>query len=852
MRLELNTRGEAKKIVTGSLWRDVRYALRGMRRAPLLTGAMVLTLAVGIGVNSGVFDLLNASLFRPHIKKDPATFVRALASYTGWYRSEEAFQGFTALDFQAMRNQSRSLANLAAWHPDEAAIGNDSNKTDVMLVTCNYFSLYGLRAPKLGRLFLTEDCAAPGTAPVALISDRFWRDHFAADRTIIGKPLRLNEHPYTIIGVIPSGFTPEGSSSGIWVPYTMQPDFWHGHDAFNRSDWYGWAWLTVEGRLKPGYSRRDAQAELNVIVQQQDQLYPGSKENASYSGRRTSVLLTNGSVIENPRIRPLAMLLVGLVMGPLLLVLLIACANVTMLLLSRGAARRSEIAVRLALGAERGTLLRMLAIEGVIVAVAGGALSVWLAISFPTIVRWFVPEFSINVKPNWVVFGYLAGATLIAGCIAGLAPATESVKVDLVTTLKQQQGASSARSRMRAVLMISQAGMSFVLLTGAVLFMRLQHKVASADPGFETAHVFLVQASFLGPSAGTNTVREQYDRVAFFAELAQRVRALPGVNSIAYAEELPFFRSDTQEVRVPGQSKGKGRQASVDQVSANFFETLGIPIVRGRPFRNSDVPVDATPPPDPAVFNAESTAPIAIVSQTFAQTFWPGQNPIGKSVEWGDPGMRVQIVGVARNTRSEGFGQPDDPRLYTLMKWDFGGPLLVRFEGDGSSLTPAIEKAVRSLDEQQIVVPQTLRSLLQQGAREMSVLTEMVTTVAIFAVVLAVIGIYGVVAFSTSQRIREFGIRMVLGASKSRIALSVLFSGARQIGVGLVLGISLALPGSLALTRFFSRMPFKLDMFDVASHAIAATLLFVVALLAMYLPARRAAKVDPMVALRYE
>ena len=277
MRLELNTRGEVKKIVTGSLWRDVRYALRGMRRAPLLTGAMVLTLAVGIGVNSGVFDLLNASLFRPHIKKDPATFVRALASYTGWYRSEEAFQGFTALDFQAMRNQSRSLANLAAWHPDEAAIGKDSNKTDVMLVTCNYFSLYGLRAPKLGRLFLTEDCAAPGTAPVALISDRFWRDHFAADRTIIGKPLRLNEHPYTIIGVIPSGFTPEGSSSGIWVPYTMQPDFWHGHDAFNRSDWYGWAWLTVEGRLKPGYSRRDAQAELNVIVQQQDQLYPGSR-----------------------------------------------------------------------------------------------------------------------------------------------------------------------------------------------------------------------------------------------------------------------------------------------------------------------------------------------------------------------------------------------------------------------------------------------------------------------------------------------------------------------------------------------------------------------------------------------
>ena len=835
-----------------SLWADARYALRGMRRTPLLTCAMVVTLAVGIGVNCGAFDLLDASLFRSPVEKDPATFVQALASYTGWYRTEELFQGFTALDFQAMRDQSRSLTNLAAWHTDEATVGNDADKTGVALVTCNYFSLYGLNAPELGRLFRPEDCAAPGMAPVALITHSYWRDHFGADPGIIGRPLRLNQHPYTIVGVIPERFALQVNSRGIWVPYTMQPDLWHGHDAFKRSDWYGWAWLTVEGRLKPGYSRRDAQAELTVIAQQQDHVYPGSKENASYSGRRTTVLLTNGSLIENPRIRPIAMLLAGLVMGPLLLVLLIGCANVTMLLLTRGVARRSEIAVRLALGAARANLLRMLATEGVMVAVAGGALSVWLTIAFPTVVRWFVPDFSMNIEPNWAVFGYLAGVTLIAGCIAGLAPATESVKVDLVTTLKQQQGASPARSRMRAALMISQVGMSFVLLTGAVLFMRLQHKVASADPGFETGHVFLVQASFLGPSAGTNTPREEYDRVAFYTELAQRVRALPGVKSIAYAQELPFMRPDTQEVRVPGQNKGQGRQAAIDQVSANFFETLGIPIVRGRPFQDSDVAAEAKPPVDPAVFDSESTRPIGIVSQTFAQAFWPGQNPIGKTVEWGDGGARVQIVGVAKDTRSEGFGQPDDPRLYTLMNWDFGGPLLVRFEGDTSSLAPAIEKAVRSLDEQQIVVPQTLRFLLQESAREMSVLTEMVTTVAMFAVVLAVIGIYGVVAFSTSQRIREFGIRMVLGATKGRIALSVLLSGAKQIGVGLGLGIALALPGSLALSKLFSRMPVKLDMFDIGSYAISAAILFAVAVVAMYLPARRAAKVDPMVALRYE
>lgn len=836
-----------------SVLRDVRYALRGMRRTPLLACAMIVTLAVGIGLNSGAFALLDAFLLRPPVEKDPATFVRALASYTGWYRTQELFQGFTALDFLAIRDRSRSLTNIAAWHTEEATLGNDPTKIGVMLATCNYFSLYGLQTPKLGRLFRPDECDTPGSAPVALIGEAFWRNHYGADARIVGRTIQLNQHPYTVVGVIPRTFgLLEDSGPGIWVPYTMQPDFWHGHDAFKRSDWYGWAWLTVEGRLKPGYSRRDAQAELTVIAQQQDHLYPGNEENASYSGRRTTVLLTNGSVIENPRVRSLAMLLVGLVMGPLFLLLLIACANVTMLLLSRGAARRSEIAVRLALGAGRSRLLRMLAADGVILAVLGGALSVWLAIEFPAIVRAFIPDFPIDARPNWAVFGYLAGVTLIAACIAGLAPATESVKLDLVTTLKRQQGASPARSRTRSVLMISQVGMSFVLLTGAVLFMRLQHKVASADPGFETAHVFLVQPGYFGPSAGTNTPREEYDIVAFYTELAQRVRALPGVQSIAYAQELPFLKADTEEVRVPGETKGRGRQASVDQVSANFFETLGIPIVRGRAFQDSDVAADTKPPADPAVFGRESLAPIGIVSQTFARTFWPGQNPIGKTVEWGDNGSRVQIVGVARDTRSEGFGPPDDPRLYTLMNWDFGGPLLVKFEGDSNSLAPAIEKAVRSLDPQQLVVPQTLRSLLRQSATDMGVLTEMVATMASIAVVLAIIGIYGVVAFSTSQRIHEFGIRMVLGASKRRIALSVLISGARLIAIGLSAGIILALPASLALTKFFSRLPFKVNMFDVASYAIAAAALFVVALAAMYLPARRAAKVDPMVALRYE
>ncbi len=835
------------------MWQDVRYGLRGMQRTPLLTCAMVLTLAVGIGLNSGTFTLIDAALFRAPVEKNPSTYIQPVASYAGWYRTEELFDGFTALDYQAMRDRSQTVTDLAAWHGDEAALENETAKTGVTLVTCNFFSLYGLDLPKLGRLFRPEECATSGTARVAILGETFWKHRFAADPQIVGKAIRLNGHPYTVVGVVPAGFAGmEESGPGIWVPYTMQPDFWQGHDAFKKSDWYGWAWLTVGGRLKQGRSRRDAQAELNVIVQQQDHLYPGSHENASYSGRRTTVVVTNGSIIENPHVRSLAILLIALVMGPLLLVLLIACANVTMLLLSRAAARRDEIAVRLALGALRARLLSMLATEGVMVALAGGAISAALAVAFPTIVRWFLPDLPMNIKPNWAVFGYLAGVTFMAGCIAGLTPAVESLKVDLVTTLKQQHGASPARSGIRAILMIGQVGMSFVLLAGAALFVHLQYEITAADPGFDTAHVFLLQAGYLGPDAGSNTRQERNSTIAFYTELAQRIRGLPGVKSVAFTQALPFMRTDTEEVRVPGQLQGQGRQASVDVVSANFFETLGIPVVRGRPFRNSDVTEQTKPPADDSSFDAETISPVAVVSQAFARAFWPGQDPIGKVVEWGGPGRRAQVVGVARDTRSDEFGQVDGPRLYGLMNWDIGGPLMVRFEGRPDSLAPAIERAVRSVDEQQLVVPRTLRSLLEERAKDLGMLTDMVSTVACFAVVLAVIGIYGVVAFSTSQRAREFGIRMVLGASKGRIMRSVLISGTKQIGMGLSLGGVLAVPASVALARLFARSTLKVQTFDLSAYAMAALLLLGVALVAMYVPARRASKVDPMVALRYQ
>jgi len=834
-------------------WQELRYALRGMLRAPLLTIAMVLTLAVGIGLNSGVFTSLDVALLQAPVDKDPATFVRAVARYTGWYKTEDFFDQFTALDYQAMRDQARSLTNLAAWHGDEAFVENETAKTGVMLVSCNYFSLYGFGRPKLGRQFRSEECSVPGASPVAVISERFWKNRFGADPQIVGKPIQLNRHAYTIIGVNDSGSIARlGGDAGIWVPYTMQPDFWQGHNAFKRSDWYGWAWLTVEGRLNPGYSRSDAQAELNLIVRQQDRLYPGSHEDGSYSGRRTKVIVTNGSVIENPRVHPLAILVIALVMGPLSMVLLIACGNVTVLLLSRGSARRGEIAIRLALGARRARILRLLAVEGAIVAAAGGVLSLALVIAFPTVVRWIVPGFAFRVAPNWAAFGYLGGVTLITASIAGFMPAAESLKVDLVTTLKQQQGTSSARSRVRSFLMTAQVAMSFVLVAGAVIFAHLQYQMQSGDVGFETAHLFLVSASYLGPDSGSGTVQERDSAISFYSTLEQRLRALPGVTSIAYSQSLPLGQSDTQGIRLPGEETGQGRQASLDFVSVSFFQTVGIPIVRGRGFQISDAPIGGQAPSSRRTPAAQEIGAVGVISQAFARAFWPGQDPIGKVLEWGDPNTRVQVVGVARDTKSEKYGQVDGPRLYALMNWNSGGPLMIRFEGDSNSLGQGIEQTVQGLDQAQRVVPVTFKAIVDRDAEDLRPLTLTVAFVACLAVALALVGIYGVVVFSANQRRREFGIRMVLGATKGRIASSVLIAGAKQVGLGLLLGMLLALPGAWALARFFQASHFYLGAFDVGTYVVAALMLFLVALAAMYFPTRRAMRVDPMVALRYE
>lgn len=800
------------------LLQDVKYALRAITRRPLLSIAVVAALATGIGLNASIFAILDGALLRGPVKRDPASFVQAIPTYSGSFDTEKGSQGFTVKDYDAIRGRAKSLSEVAGFSPgDRVRVDNDTAQSEITLVTPNFFRVYSWPL-RLGRSFLTEECATPGAVAVVVISESLWKNRYSFDSHIIGKSIRLNGRPFTVVGVASSP-GPLLMSSDLWVPYTMQAKFYNGYDGFKQHPDY--PWIQIAGRLKPAYSRADAQAELQLIEAQQDRYIPG---------RNTAVTVTNGSLYENPFLRSNIRVFFPLVMGPMILIFLVACTNVTMLLLSRAAARRSEVAIRIALGAGRGRLLRMLTTEGLIVAAIAGVVSLYLTYRLPGIFWTFLLRRSDYqaLGSDWVVFAFLAVATLLAGCIAGLAPGRESLKGDLVTSLKGKEGSATTRSRTRSFLIVAQMAMSFVLVAAGVLFARMQRSITSANPGFETSHVFLVsmQASTLPYTP------ESAD--AFYSVVRERVSQVPGVRSACYSTAVPFAQLRPEEVRVPGETKGHGQQSGVLRVSSDYFATLEIPIIRGRAFADSDA-------------SATGSGSTVVVSRAFAEDFWHGNDPLGNVVLLPDD-TRLVVVGVARDTKGE-YGVPDGPRLYIPQNpHAFTGALLVRFDGEARSLGSVISKTIRDLDSTQVVIPQTLRSLREDDAESIRPLTEVILFMAFVALLLALSGVYGVVAFSMNQRTREFGIRMVLGATKQSIVRSVLTSGLRQVGIGLIAGVLLALPTAF----LFWHIGGMSGVFDWSTYAISAFLLTVAALCAYYIPARRAMKVDPMVALRYE
>ena len=812
------------------LLQDILFTLRSARRTPLLTFVVVLALCVGMGLNVGVFTILNSLFLSSPTNKDPSSFVQIFPRYEGWFADASQVSTFNTEDFNAVRAQAQSLSDVAAWERVYPTFDDLHRNSSSLLVTCNYFQTFGIDRVVMGRFFIPNECAVGTEARVVVLSEQFWKRLYASDPHIIGKAIHINRQPFVVVGIAADD-SANSVPARMWIPYTLQPLFNHGNSAFEDPNL---PWLSVAARLRQGYTRADAKAEAETILRQRDRFYLEKK--IFTLNRKTAIVLTNGSFIENPQAHAMAAGLMALIMGPLLLVLLLACTNVTTLFLSRSIVRRGEIALRLALGAGRARLTRMLAVESFLTALVAGLLSICLAVRIPPLLIASLNQdgqLSPAPHPDWRVFGFLAALVVTSSVVSALLPVRESFRFDLVTALKGREGSVTSRTGATGVLIVVQLAMTFVLLAAAVLFARMPSTIEGIDPGFEMRNLMSVPLEISLPPYTATSAR------GFYRSLETRISGLPGVQSLAYASIAPFDSTRQEEIRSGSQSKGHGHAASIDDVSPNFFSTFAIPLLHGRSFLHSDMP-------------ASGSASVAVVSRAFARTFWGDSDPVGKVVVTPDE-RRLVVVGVVADTRSERYGIVDGPRVYTLRNpQSLQGEIFVRFNGDPAPIAAGIEEALKSLDPAQVDPPYTIWSLLEENATAARTLAKIVLFMAAIAVILAVTGVYAVLSFAINRRTREFGIQVMLGATRESIFRSVMKKGLQQIAIGLLCGLILAVPAAWGFAHLASKSPLPVHVFDFSMYGISALILLIVSVCAMTLPGLRATRVDPIQALRSE
>ncbi len=786
----------------------LQYAFRSIARQPGLALATVLTLTLGLGLNVGVFTVIDGLLFRARVERDPASFVHLSPEYRYDHPARDTAWSISVKDYRAFAAGARTLSDLAAWNTARVTVGREENSILGMLVTGNFFRVYGQVLPVEGRLFTDDECSPGNGRHVVIVSEEFVKTRFGDSSTVTGRTLTLNRIPFTIIAVLPAGYAGRVRGPGIWIPWSAQPLFYDSRNFFHADSE---RWLTVEGRLRPGRSRSEATAELAVIAAQQDQLEPG---------RKTTLLVTNGSFAEEPSMRGLIFWMASLVMGALLLILLIACTNVTVLQLSRAVERRREMGIRLALGAPRARLVRMLMAEILMLSSVASGLSLWVACQSPALFKKILAASPnvpmLQMQPDLPVFGYLCLAALACAAVAGLSPTGESLRVDLMGSMKAADAVSgTGGKRIHSFLIGAQVAMSMTLLVGALLFLRAQQRMFSSDPGFGNRNVLSL------------SLRKGVDATA----AAIGIGGIPQVKSVATGSPLGLgeFGNDLEEVRTGGQQPGSGKKSRVSTVSSNYFETLRIGFLRGHTFRSPGE---------------------TVVSQALAERLWPGRDPLGETVQLSG-GVALVVTGVTRDLQAEHAGMADGPVLY---RWDGAGSqadsLVVRFEGNSHDVAVRVRDVVRRFDPDINALPKTLRNLMDEDAEKVSVFARLTGVLGLLALSLSALGIYGVVAFAVSRRTKELGIRMALGATRSMIVRSVFTVGFRPIAFGLAAGVALAFAVGESLARFMSLTPVPIDSRDPLTFAIVICLLGSVSILAMLKPSLRAAALDPARALR--
>jgi putative ABC transport system permease protein len=820
-RVQEDTREVWSLVWLEQLWQDIRYGLRVLAKSPGFTAAAVLTLALGIGANIAIFSVVNAVLVRPLPYRDAGRLVMLWSTEpkNGW-RGQAS-----PLDFVTWRQESRCFESLAAFQPDSRILTGRGEPVRLSggQISAGFFETLGI-APQLGRTFAPAEYR-PGGERVALIAHGLWQERFGSDPGIIGRSVRLSDEIFTVVGVMPDALQFPIDGLKFWLPLELneaQPDDRH--------------FFFVVARLKDGKGVAEAQTDVATIAGRLEKQFPGS-----HAGYGAAVVPLRESFTG--AVRPALALLSGAV-GMLLL---IVCGNVASLLLARATARGREIAVRLALGASRWRLTRTVLTESLLLALAGGALGVALAYggirlllaSLPTDLP--LPSYLKTVALDSRVLAFMLLLCVIAGLISGLLPALRSSRHDPYAALKEGAGTTTAglrQLRLRGTLIVAELALTSILLVAAGLLMQNAVRLQRTDPGLRPDHVLVMDVAL--PQA---RYREPQERVAFYRDALDRIRSLAGVRYVGAVNDLPFRNWTGFTFTIEGHptpAPGEVPEALERVASPDYFRAMGIPVLKGRAFTDGEGP---------------STMPVVMVNAALVRRYFPGEDPVGRRLRPGgpdEPGAPwYTIVGVVGNVRHLGMVAAPSPEIYTLQAQDpwRGMTIVVRTEPDPWAMAAAVKNQLWAVDpDLPISGMASMTQVLSDSLWPSRILTYLQGIFAAIALLVASVGLYAVVSQSVTLRRHEFGVRLAVGAEPAQILRLVLSQGLKLI----LLGMGVGLLGAIALARSLTALLPVVSPTDPWTFAAAALLLAVVALTACWQPARRAARVDPMVALRYE
>jgi predicted permease len=809
-----------------TIFKDIRYGLRSLLKHPGFTAIVVVTLAIGIGASSAIFSVVNTVLLRPL----PYRQAERIVAIQELDKDGKKVQ-VTPANFLDWRAQNTVFEQLAAilTRPANLALADQAERIDLAMTSANFFSVFGTE-PGLGRFFIPTDEQA-GHAPVVVVSHGLWQRRFGGDTSLIGKPITLDGVSYTVVGIAPAGFQYPDKTE-VWIPpFKLAPTV---NERMDPTQVRGFGMLAAVALLKPGIGLPQAASEMETITARLRQQYPDTNNR-----RFNRVIALHTQLVGETR--PMLLMLFGAVS----FVLLIACANVANLLLASAATRQKEMAIRTALGASRLRVIRQLLTESLMLAFAGGAIGLLLALWGVALITKLLPQDfprlgEINL--DWRVLGFTLVASVLTGILFGLAPTLQISRTDVQESLKESgRGASSSRrhNRLRNLLIIGEVGLSVVLLVGAGLLFRSFLQLQSVNTGFTPQQVLTLRLS----PAGSN-YRRDADYIAFYGQVMQRVSAIPGVAAVGAINTLPLDKGPQAGFRIDGRPPltiDKWPAGNYRTVSTDYFHAMNIPVVQGRAFNERDT----------------ETAPLVIIiNQALANRDFPNENPIGKRINLGNSDPKGQpvwweIVGVAANVRSLELREEAAPEFYLSALQDtFSNMfLVVRTSVEPTGVVASVRRAAAEVDKSAAVSDvKTMEHIVSEAVTQPRFNLFLLGLFSGIALLLSAAGIYGVTAYSVTQRTHEFGIRMALGAQVGDVLKMIIRQGMLLISVGIAAGLL----ASFALTRLLRTLLFGVSVTDPLTFVAITLLLTLVALLACYIPARRATKVDPLVALRYE